>query len=68
MSRKQPTYKIRMFLEDGTPLTKENMHMTRIKQEVTAFQAKMIIRQLNQIPEEIGRKVWKGLINQHERK
>lgn len=62
MARKEPTYNIRCFFEDGTPLTKENIYMTRIKQEVTAFQAKMIIRQLNQLPEEIGRKVFEGLI------
>ena len=52
-----------MFLEDGTPLTKENVNMTGIKETVTTFQIKMIIRKLNQMSEIKGSKIFDRLVH-----
>lgn len=61
MARKEQEYNIRCFLEDGTPLTKENQHLTCINQEVTKFQAKVIISQINKMPKEVGELVFERL-------
>ena len=63
MAKKQTNYEIRMFLEDGTPLTKENVNMTGIKETVTTFQIKMIIRKLNQMSEIKGSKIFDRLVH-----
>lgn len=61
MTGKEQEYNIRCFLEDGTPLTKENQHLTCINQEVTKFQAKVIINQINKMPKEVGELVFERL-------
>lgn len=61
MAKKQPTYGIRWFLEDGTPLTEDNEHLTRVKGEVAKFQVAGIVRELNKMPKEFGKEVFKRL-------
>ena len=61
MTGKEQEYNIRCFLEDGTPLTKENQHLTCINKEVTKFQAKVIISQINKMPKEVGELVFERL-------
>ncbi|WP_053983844.1 hypothetical protein [Niameybacter massiliensis] len=61
MACKEQEYNIRCFLEDGTPLTKENQHLTCINQEVTRFQAKVIVSQINKMPKEVGKIVFERL-------
>lgn len=65
MARKQPTYNIRCFFEDGSPITSENQHLTRVNQECVKFQAKGIIKQLNEMPKDIGEVVFKRLTLEH---
>lgn len=61
MARKEPTYNIRYFFEDGTPLTEENSHLTRVNLETAKFQTRYIIRQLNKMPKEVGKEVFRRL-------
>lgn len=62
MARKEPTYNIRCFLEDGTPITKDNQHLTRVNKEVAKFQTKVIVKQLNEMPKEVGEVVFNKLL------
>lgn len=65
MARKEPIYNIRCFFEDGTPVTKDNQHLTRVNKEITKFQVKIILKQLNEMPKEVGEVVFNKLSNLH---
>lgn len=62
MARKKTTYPIRCFFEDGTTVTKATQHLTRVNQEVAEFQSKIIIKQLNEMPKEVGEIILKRLV------
>ncbi len=51
-SKKQPFWinNVHFFLEDGTPLTKENEHLAKAHDEVIQYHVRNIYRFLNGLP------------------
>lgn len=62
MAKKQPTYNIRCFFENGEPITEENSYLSKVNIEVTKFQNKTIIKKLNEMPRDVGEVVFSRLV------
>lgn len=61
MTHQDPNYNMRCFLEDGTPITQDHQHLMRMHQ-VSKFQAKGMVKKLNEMPKEVGEVVFNKLL------